>query len=83
MSTVFLDVRPHSLVYCDQCFVRTCYLHLHGFTLEREAASSSKSLVSFYQTTWHHTAEDNIFSHHCQNLKSNKHHSVPQPIYFK
>jgi hypothetical protein len=36
-----------------------------------EAASTSETLVNFYQTTQHNKPEENdLHSHHCENLKS-------------
>jgi hypothetical protein len=36
-----------------------------------EAASTSETLVNFYQTTWHYNPEDNhLHTRHHENLKS-------------
>jgi hypothetical protein len=38
-----------------------------------EAASTSETLVNFYQTTWHYNPEDShLHTRHRENLKSNE-----------
>jgi hypothetical protein len=66
---VFHDV----IVSCGRClptFQRTQCCH-HTSTLQMETACSSEITVHIYQTTLCHTSEDNnLHSHHCENLKS-------------
>jgi len=43
------------------CFKGSFCLHYRGKWSEDEAAWSSKMLVSFHFTTWHHNSEDYDF----------------------
>jgi hypothetical protein len=40
-------------------------------TLMMEVASTSETLVNFYQTAWHNNPENShLYTRHCDNLKS-------------
>jgi len=54
---VFCIVMPCRAAVGYQCLRGPCCLHLH-FTLEMEKARSSKMLVVYHNTTWHHNPED-------------------------
>jgi hypothetical protein len=52
---IFLDVMPCRL---------EMFTNIQGsLGLKMEAACSSKVLVKFHQTTWHHIPEDSDFQH--------------------
>jgi hypothetical protein len=36
-----------------------CFKGIHSCTLKMEPAGSSKALVTFHETAWHHNPEDN------------------------
>jgi hypothetical protein len=60
---VFWVVTPCSVVVEYQRFRDTCCVYLH-FTLKMEAALSSETMVSYYNTTWRHNPEDLDLKHH-------------------
>jgi hypothetical protein len=67
--TVFWDVLPCSLVEVHRRFRGVCCLH-QG-TLMMEAASTSETSESFYQTTWRNIPEDShLHTRRCEILKS-------------
>jgi hypothetical protein len=42
-----------------------------------EAASTSETLLNFYQTTWRNNPDDShLHIHHCENLKSHNGYNV-------
>jgi hypothetical protein len=67
---VFWVVAPCSLVNVCQRFRDTYSLHHQG-SLMMEAASTSETLVNFYQTTWRYNPEDShLRIRRLVNLKS-------------
>jgi hypothetical protein len=62
---VFWLLMPHSVVVRYQHFRVPCYL------LKLEAAWSSKTLVLYCNTMWHHNPEEiGLYLHHHEDLKS-------------
>jgi hypothetical protein len=55
---VFWVVAPCSLVEVYRCFRGACCLHHPLIALMMEAANTSETLISFYQTTWRNNRED-------------------------
>jgi hypothetical protein len=67
---VFWVVAPCSLVEVYENFIGPCCLHHYG-TVLIEAASTSETLVNFYQTTRRYNPEDiYLCTYRCENLKS-------------
>jgi hypothetical protein len=70
--SVFLVVALCSLVEVYHHFRSSCCLHHQG-TLMMETASTSETLVNFYQTTRRNIPEDShLHIRHRENLKSHK-----------
>jgi hypothetical protein len=74
--TVFWDVVPYSLVEAYRRFRGACCLHHQDsegiISLMMEAASTSETLVNFYQITRRNIPEDSLHTRRRENLKSHQ-----------